>query len=131
MRLIFLTLIFGAVIIIGCGSDKMSITTSNEEALANFQQGRDLVERVRVVDSKTYFENAVELDSSFALAWLYLSYTQADISQRFDHIEKSRSLADGVSEGERIYILSAYYGFHGDEKKELLQEMRIIKLQDE
>ena len=125
MRISLITFLFGTLLILGCGSEKMSITTNNEDALANFLQGRDLVEKVRVDDSKSYFEKAVALDSSFAIAWIYLSYTETDISKRYDQIEKSRSLADHVSEGERLYILSIYHNFHGDEKKreKLLQEL--------
>ncbi len=134
MRLIITTFIVaGTLLIIGCGSDKMSITTNSEEALASFLQGRDLVERVRLEDSKTYFEKAVELDSSFALAWLFLSFVQPDLSKRFDYIERSRSHADGVSEGERIYILANYSNFHGDEKKreKYLQELVEMYPKDE
>jgi tetratricopeptide (TPR) repeat protein len=109
----------------GCSNDKMPITTDNQEALTNFLQGRELVEKVRVEDARDYFERAVAIDSSFALAWLYLSFIQPDISVRYEYIEKARSLTDQVSEGEKICIMATYANFQGDEKgrEKYLQEL--------
>ncbi len=125
MRLIITSIIIGSLLFISCGNDKMTITTDNEEALANFLQGRDLVEKVRLGDARIYFQKAVEQDSTFALAWLYHSFIQTDLSKRYASIEKAKDLIENVSEGERILILANYAKFHGKEKKreKYLQEL--------
>ncbi|HEY6185618.1 MAG TPA: tetratricopeptide repeat protein [Terriglobales bacterium] len=107
------------------GGGKIPITTSSEEAKKEFVQGRDLFEKLQANDSLQHFDKAVSLDPSFAsaeLAWANAAPTAKDF---FDHLSKAVSMADKVSEGEKLQILATQAGANGDavKQKEYLQKL--------
>ena len=85
----------------------MTITTSSDEALAQFEKGRDLWEKLRGQEARPYLEKAVELDPKFALAHLHLAFTSRSAKEFFEDQARAVALADSVSEGERLWILGA------------------------
>ena len=80
---------------------EMPLTTS-KEALALFVQGREKAENLE--DPGTLFDQAIEKDPNFALAYLFAGRTNQDFTK---NVEKAVSLADKVSPGEREWILAA------------------------
>lgn len=104
---------------------KIPITTSSEEARAAFLKGRDLFEKLRVADSRTEFERAVELDPSFGLALQSLANTQPTARQFNETLARAVAVADKVSPGERLLILASDAAGHGDnaEQIRLLKEL--------
>lgn len=86
-------------------SGKIPITTSSEEALKYYLQGRDLADKLRRQESLKFFEKAVTADSSFALAYLYLSRYQPSAKGIFENFNKAKLLIGKISEGERLWIL--------------------------
>lgn len=80
---------------------EMSLTTSNK-ALALFVQGREKSENLE--DPGTLFEQAIQKDPDFALAYLFAGRTNLEFRK---NVEKAASLADKVSPGEREWILAA------------------------
>ena len=87
------------------GSKKeMQITTTSQEALDLFRQGRVLWEKVRLEDSAPYFEKAIAKDSVFAMAYYYRAFSQNSTAGFFNDLNKAASLADHVSEGERLFL---------------------------
>jgi len=81
------------------------ITTNSEEARDSFLKGRNLVERLRVRDSRSYFAKALEHDPDFALAHLYSAFAHGNNPKRFfTHLGEAMALADQVSEGESLWI---------------------------
>ena len=84
---------------------KMPITTSSAEAMKNYLAGRDLADKLRALDSKAYFEKAVQADPNFALGYLNLAFAVPSAKEFFECFDKARALADKVSEGERLWIL--------------------------
>ena len=84
--------------------DKIPITTSSEEARKLYLQGRDLFEKLRGTDARTYFEQAVAKDKTFALAHLGLANTAPSARSFFDSAKEAASLASKTSEGERLLI---------------------------
>ena len=53
--------------------DKISITTSSEEARKLYVDGRDLLEKLRVTDARHLFEQSVAKDPTFALGYVGLA----------------------------------------------------------
>ena len=98
------------------------ITTSSEAALKDFLIGRDLNEKLRFQESREYFERAVAEDPQFALAYLNLAFVQPSTKEFFKYLDKAVSLAEGVSDGEKLMImanLAASSGESGKQKKYL------------
>src|SRR5262245_36471703 len=94
--------------------DKVPITTASAEARDAFLRGRDLFEKLRVQQSRTEFERAVQLDPNFALAYFNLANSQPTTKEFFDTMQKAVAVADRVSPGERLMIRGGEVGATGD-----------------
>jgi tetratricopeptide (TPR) repeat protein len=94
--------------------DKIPITTSSEEARRLYLQGRDLFEKLRAADARTYFEQAVAKDKTFALAHLGLANTAPSAKSFFDSAKEAVALAPRTSEGEKLLIRGFDAGVKGD-----------------
>ena len=92
---------------------EMSLTTS-KEALALFVQGREKAENLE--DPGTLFEQAVQKDPQFAIAYLFAGRTNQEFRK---NVEKAASLADRVSPGEREWILAAKDQAEGNHRQEV------------
>ena len=92
------------------GGGKIPITTSSEEAKAEFLQGRDLAEKLQITDSIAHYQKAVSLDPNFAFAELNLATSAPTGSEFFEHLNKAVGLADKASNGERLLILATQAG---------------------
>jgi tetratricopeptide (TPR) repeat protein len=97
-------------------SGKIPITTSSEAARAEFLQGRDLQDKLRVTDSIAHFAKAAQLDPQFALAELNLSNTAPTGKVLRSPEEGRRPRRQGVN-GERLHIRAAEAGANGDAVK--------------
>jgi len=106
-------------------SGKIPITTSSDEAKKEFVQGRDLFERLQANDSLQHFDKALTLDPTFASAELARANSAPTTKEFFDHLNKSVSLAEKASEGEKLQILAAQAGTNGDaiKQKEYLEKL--------
>ncbi len=114
-----ITLLFsGLIFLVGCEIDKIPVTTSSEEALQDFITGRDLIEKIRYQEAQPYLEKAISKDPDFALAYLYLAFTQTSKQSQLAGIAKAKSLIDKVSEGERLCILAFDASIYGYGKKQ-------------
>ena len=83
------TLLLAAFILLnGCSKkedeSKIQITTSSEEARAEFLKGRDLFEKLRGQESLQHFENAIAKDKDFAFAYYYHSLSNPTTKGFFD-----------------------------------------------
>ncbi|HWY54063.1 MAG TPA: tetratricopeptide repeat protein [Terriglobales bacterium] len=100
------------------GSQKIPITTKSEEARTEFLLGRDLFDRGLVQDAIPHFEKAITLDPDFASAELARANSAVrDPKGAFEHVQKAVSLADKVSEGEKLLILATEAELKGDPAK--------------
>src|SRR5512134_128931 len=97
---------------------KIPVTTASAEARAEFLQGRDLSEKLRITDSIAHFQKAASLDPNFALAELNLANTAPTGKEFFEHLDKAVSLADKASNGERLLILATQAGANGNPSKQ-------------
>ncbi len=129
MKMMYLLIsIFFFAVLPGCESNddgRIPITTSSEEALQNFIKGRDLFEKLRGQESLQYLAKAIEIDSNFALAYYYYAISQPTIKDFFKQLDKSVSLVDDVSNGEKYIILGLQAQVNTDQKgqKELFGKL--------
>ena len=101
---------------------EMSLTTS-KEALALFVQGREKAENLE--DPGTLFEQAVQKDPQFAIAYLFAGRTNQEFRK---NVEKAASLADRVSPGEREWILAAKDQAEGNQAGRQMHLEQLLKL---
>src|SRR5688500_11895513 len=80
---------------------EMSLTSS-KDALALFLEGREKAENLE--DPGSLFEQAVQKDRNFAIAYLFAGRTNQEFRK---NVEKAVSLVDKVSPGEKEWILAA------------------------
>ncbi len=133
LKILFGTVIFIALVIIsGCtkkeDADKIPITTSSEEARADFIKGRDLFEKQRVQESLQYFESAIAKDKDFALAYYYHAIANPTTKGFFEDLEKLTALTDKVSEGEKLLILALKAGVDGNQAKQEEHLKKLVEL---
>lgn len=99
-------------------SGKIPITTKSEDAREEFLVGRGLFDRGLVQDAIPHFEKAIALDPNFASAELARANSAVrDPKGVFEHVSKAVSLANNVSEGERLLILATDSQVKGDPVK--------------
>jgi tetratricopeptide (TPR) repeat protein len=97
---------------------KIPITTKSEEARNEFLQGRELFDKLLGQDSLQHFDKAIALDPEFASAELARANGSPTTKEFFEHLNNAVSLADKVSEGEKILILANQAGANGDTVKQ-------------
>lgn len=107
------------------GDGKIPITTASAEAKAEFIQGRDLTEKLKVTDAGPHYRKAVELDPNFAWAELSVANSAPTGKEFFEHLDKAVALADKASNGERLLIQAAKALANGDavQQKEKLEAL--------
>jgi predicted Zn-dependent protease len=89
-------------------------TTGSIEALVAFSQGNLVWNAQGEAAAMPYFERAVAIDPNFAIAYARLGtiYGNMGESQRsLDALSRAFERRDRVTEWERYYITSHYYGF--------------------
>ena len=84
---------------------EVPITTSSKEALNFFLKGRDKLENFDSPAASTLFEQAIQADPGFAMAYLYRSQSGGGFDAYQKNLDKAFSLIDKVSEGEKYEIL--------------------------
>lgn len=87
------------------------VTTTSLEAYNYFLRGREDYEKHYHHDARRFLERAVQLDSTFAVAYLYLAWTHSaleDIEARKKAYQKAKTFARKATERERLYIEAIY-----------------------
>ncbi len=88
-----------------------SVTTNSMEAYNAYLRGREQYEKGYWLYALPSLEQAVKLDSAFAMAYLYLGRahaTRAHTEAAHENYEKAMALAARASEKERLYIEATY-----------------------
>ncbi len=105
------------------------VTTSSMDAYNFFLRGRQDYDKLYFTEAKRFLEKAVSLDSNFAMAYLYLSNTYADlieIPQMRETLLKAKALSSRAPEKERLIIESRYAAAiekNHEKSFQLLQEL--------
>jgi len=104
---------------------EIPITTSSEEAFELFLEGRDKLENLEIAAAALLFDEAIENDPDFALAYLYRSQSGGGFEVARENLENAISLVDIVSEGEKHLILcyQAQSERDGSKAKEHLDQL--------
>lgn len=126
--LLFLVLLWG-----GCNTQnkdegKIPITTSSDEAREQFIKGRNLTETLQGQESLQYYSNAINADSNFALAYLNRAQNQPTAKAFFADLNKAVSLADKVSEGEKLQILGFEAGVNANPVKQKEDYQKLVTM---
>src|SRR5437667_5085282 len=85
-------------------SDTLSITTSSSEARVLYEAGLRAWETVQIDSALKRWRTAINVDPHFALAHLFLSYCTPDPLEEQVERQKSKSMANDVTPGERLLI---------------------------
>ncbi|MCF7885526.1 MAG: protein kinase [Candidatus Marinimicrobia bacterium] len=90
------------------------LTTQSIEAYNYYVKGLHAEQLLYHEETINYMEKAIEIDSTFASAYLYLAQAYNDlnnIKERDRAIKKAYQLSGGATEKERLYI-NAYYALY-------------------
>jgi tetratricopeptide (TPR) repeat protein len=129
---VMLLFLIGQFFLVVCqhNTAELPITSRSKEALEKFIAGRDLAEAFKSSDANRLFKKALDLDPDFALAHLYFAQTGTHLSpqQVLAHIKQAVQLADKVTEGEKLYILSAEAATQSNwpEYKKLCEQLVVL-----
>lgn len=90
------------------------VTTPSLEALQAYTRGQKTFDEKGYTLAMPFFEHAIELDPSFAMAYEFLAMAHMNLGREDlarQTMEKAFALRDRVSERERLLISSIYYGW--------------------
>lgn len=107
LRIVRRKLLYVLVVsMIGCSGtgDEIPITTYSEEARKLFLEGRELHENLRNDEARIKFDEAIEQDAGFAIAYYYRAMTPVSFADRQKYIRRAIQYASKVSDGERLMI---------------------------
>lgn len=88
-------------------------TTSSLDALQSFTQGRRMQVQGGGQAAIPYFKRAIELDPSFAMAYLDLGLAYSNLNETklaFQNLQKAYELRNRLTQRERLGIEAHYYG---------------------
>jgi serine/threonine protein kinase/tetratricopeptide (TPR) repeat protein len=87
------------------------MTTSSMEAYHYFLKGQDAYDKMYYDDARRSLQHALRIDSTFALAYLYLAWANSSLlneEQRDECYEKAKMYAYKAGEKDRMYIDAHY-----------------------
>ncbi|MFD1163034.1 tetratricopeptide repeat protein [Hwangdonia seohaensis] len=129
MKLLQVT--FMAIALFKCTTtnDKIPITTQSNEAKTMFLHAVEFEGLLKTDEAEKQYENAIKLDSTFALAHIRLAMLKDDFAKRRLHIKQAMQHLDKLSEGEKLWILARnnFYGTQ-DGKSEYDCFKTVVKL---
>jgi serine/threonine protein kinase/tetratricopeptide (TPR) repeat protein len=108
-----------------------AVTTRSMDAYDYFVRGREAWHKRYRLEALRDLEKAVELDSTFAVAWLYIGLAQShmrEIHLRTSAYEKAKKYAAAAPEKDRLYIDAIYAEVIGQDDRlqyRLLTELTI------
>ncbi len=93
------------------------VTTDSPEAYRAYVVGLSLVDKLYMKEARVAFKKAIELDSSFAMAYYYLAQTQDDPVQFKEILRKALKLAVNTTERERLLITAINFSIQNKRNK--------------
>jgi len=86
-------------------------TTTSMDAYNYFLKGREYLEKLYYDDARGFLEKAIVLDSTFAVAYLYLALTHqylGNIRASDEYFEKAKTFSEKTTDKESLYIKALY-----------------------
>lgn len=108
--------------------NEIPISTTSNEALQLFIQGRDLSENLKAPQAAALFDQAIEKDPNFARAYLYRAFSGGGYKVYRDNLSKAVELIEMVSEGEKHEILYSEAFADNDGVKEKVELDKLLEL---
>jgi tetratricopeptide (TPR) repeat protein len=102
------------------------VTTHSTEAYRYYLEGVDYFYKVYMVEAEKNFRKALELDSTFAMAYYWLALIKTGEEQKA-LIAKAVKYSDKVSQKEKYYIKCLEAGISGDQTQEIKALEKIIE----
>ena len=132
--IIFFSTIF--LLIGACTKDSQSqkeiaITTSSDDALKSFLNGRDVFEKLKFPQAAELFDKAIALDKNFAMAYLYRASSGGGYNIARENLSKAVGLLDKISDGEKHLILYNKEIFDNDVLKQKQELDSLLNLYPE
>ena len=93
---------------------EMSITSSSDEAVELFLEGRDYWETLQNDKAAEMFDKAIEIDPDFAMAYFYRATSGGGGDVYRSNLNKAISLMDQVSDGEQVFLKIFMYERDGN-----------------
>jgi tetratricopeptide (TPR) repeat protein len=93
------------------------VTTNSDEAYGWYVKGVEEREKFFWAEALEDFENAVEADSSFAMAWVELAMSYRNLEDKSgcdEALEHAYALRDNITEMERLYVDYYHYLLSGE-----------------
>ena len=90
------------------------VSTSSLESYDNFLQGREYYEKMYFTEAVHYLEQAIKLDSTFAIAYKILSFTHnslGNMKESNQALEKAMANLEKTTQKDRMMIEAAYAGY--------------------
>lgn len=91
-----------------------NLTTSSPEAYRYFLEGRELALKMYFTEAKASYTKAIELDSTFALAYMGLALTESGAEERNLIVGRALKYSDRATEAERVLIKAVAAYVSGD-----------------
>jgi len=107
------------------------VTTPSIEAYNYFLKGREAYEKFYFKEAQQYLDKAVELDPTFASAYLYLSWSHNKLGSTLamnEALVKAKTYSEKATEKERLYINASYTSViekNPDNRLRIYEEMAI------
>lgn len=99
-------------------NDRIPVTTSSDQARADYMKGVELANKLRANDAMQYFNKAVSEDSNFAIAYLARARATQSNADFFRDLNKAVSLAKNVSQAESLMIMGTQAQLEQNPSKE-------------
>lgn len=113
-------------------SNEIPVTTKSKEALRYFIDGRDKFENNEFIAAVSLFDKAIQIDTNFAMAYLYRSLSGGEPVIFRNNPDKIVSFIDRVSDGEKKVMQYYLTRADGDDQrqKEYLDQLLLSYPED-
>ena len=96
---------------------RIPITSTNKQAIQYYESGFMAADRGDLKEAENFYKQAIQKDTSFAIAYMQLALLQAQYSNRSAFMAKAMQHVHNISEGEKLWILGRN-SFYGNGKRE-------------
>jgi tetratricopeptide (TPR) repeat protein len=107
-------------------AEEIPVTTSSEEALAEFMAGQQAVDMGRIQDAKKSFEAAAQKDPGFGYAYLGIANTAASLAEFKINMDLAAANMDRASAGEKLLVDINMTFFDNDVAKRLELSKQLV-----
>ena len=106
--------------------EKVVITTSSDEAMTLYMQGRAMQENLHFTDATEAFAAAVAADPGFAMGYYGIAVTSQTPAEFFDAVGMAKANAAGASDGEQLMIAALVAQSENDQAAQLAALKKLV-----